>query len=178
MPLILITLPEFNLAQAVGFLSFFLGILCFYQKDDTRLKVTMVLMCVSHAVHYAMMAATTACIGATLAIVRTGLSIKTSSATVAYVFMLITLVFGLLVKNSWADMLPIAGSIIGTYAIFMLQGIKMRVAFLIGAGCWLINNLLIGSIGLSLLEAVLIGVNITTIYRLTREESKKTTIVN
>ena len=84
----------------MGFLSFFLGILCFYQKDDTRLKVTMVIMCISHAIHYAMMGATTACIGATLAIARTGLSIKTSSAAVAYVFILITLIFGLLGTNS------------------------------------------------------------------------------
>lgn len=130
-------------------------------------------MCISHAIHYAMMGATTACIGATLAIVRTGVSIKTSSTAVAYVFMLITLIFGLLIKDVWTDMLPIAGSIIGTYAVFVLEGIKMRVAFLIGATCWLINNLLIGSIGLSLLEAVLVGVNIITIYRLTKEQAQK-----
>jgi hypothetical protein len=169
----LFSLPEFDLAQAVGMLSFFLGILCFYQKDDTRLKITMVIMCISHAVHFAMMGAMAACLGASLAIVRTWLSIKTSSSLVAYGFMAITLVFGLIVMERWTDMLPIAGSIIGTYAIFLLEGIKMRIAFLVGAGCWLLNNLLIGSIGLSLLESVLIVVNLTTIFRLSKEQTKK-----
>jgi hypothetical protein len=36
----MVNLPAFDIAQAVGFLCFFLGILCFYQKDDRKLKLT------------------------------------------------------------------------------------------------------------------------------------------
>lgn len=37
-------LPQFDLAQAVGFIGFALGILCFYQRDDRKLKRVMVVM--------------------------------------------------------------------------------------------------------------------------------------
>jgi len=62
------------------------------------------------------------------------------------------------------------GMSIGTYAVFVLKGIQMRIAFILGAICWLINNILVGSIGGILLEATLISVNITTIIRLLREQ--------
>ncbi len=45
----------------------------------------------------------------------------------------------------------------------------MRIGFLLGAMCWLINNILVGSIGGALLEATLITVNVTTIIRLLRD---------
>ena len=42
-------LPEFDLAQAIGMLSFALGILCFYQRDDQHLRIMMVVMNLNHA---------------------------------------------------------------------------------------------------------------------------------
>ncbi|WP_395344883.1 YgjV family protein [Ningiella sp. W23] len=168
-------LPPFDLAQAVGMVSFILGIVCFYQKDDRRLKISMVLMNVNHAIHFAMLSATTACVGALLAVVRTGISLKTSSRRVAYVFIFITLLWGASLADEWVDMLPILGSCIGTYALFCLKGIAMRVAFLFGAMCWLANNLLIGSIGTSLLEFTLIVVNISTIFRIYRHKKSQIT---
>ncbi|EEX36124.1 hypothetical protein VIB_002438 [Vibrio metschnikovii CIP 69.14] len=61
---------------------------------------------------------------------------------------------------------------IGTFAIFMLRGVSMRIAFLIGACCWLTNNILIGSIGGTLLELTVIMVNSVTIYRLLRDQKR------
>ena len=55
---------------------------------------------------------------------------------------------------------------LGTYAVFVLKGIPMRIGFVLGAMCWLINNILVGSIGGVLLEATLITVNVTTIIRI------------
>lgn len=50
---------------------------------------------------------------------------------------------------------------LGTYSVFVLKGIQMRVGFLLGAMCWLTNNIIVGSVGGSLLEATLICVNRT-----------------
>ncbi|MCP3862549.1 MAG: YgjV family protein, partial [Aestuariibacter sp.] len=47
-----------------------------------------------------------------------------------------------------------------------LSGIKMRLAFLYGALCWLTNNIIVGSIGGTMLEATLLMVNSFTIWRL------------
>jgi hypothetical protein len=44
----------------------------------------------------------------------------------------------------------------------------MRLAFICGAICWLTNNILVGSIGGTLLEMTLLMVNCFTIWRLYR----------
>ena len=147
-------------------LSFVLGILCFYQKDDQHLRIMMVVMNLNHALHFALLGATTACLSALLSVVRTGLSIKTRSRIVAYLFIAITLALGIYLAVVWYGLFPIMGTCIGTYALFCLSGIKMRLAFICGAICWLTNNILVGSIGGTLLEMTLLMVNCFTIWRL------------
>ena len=145
-------------------LSFALGIACFYQRDDQHLRIMMVVMNLNHALHFALLGAVTACLSALLSVVRTGLSIKTCSRSVAYLFILISLAAGLYLAEVWYDLFPI----LGTYALFCLSGIRMRLAFLCGAICWLTNNIIVGSIGGTLLEATLLAVNSFTIIRLYR----------
>ncbi len=43
------------LAQAVGLVSFALGIAVFYQKDDTRLKALMLVFNLNHLLHYVLL---------------------------------------------------------------------------------------------------------------------------
>lgn len=154
------------LAQALGFVGFGLGILCFYQKNDRRLKIVMVIMSLNNVVHFALLGAPTASFGAGLSMFRAWLALHTSSGWAALVFILITLAIGFYIANSFADLLPILATCIGTYALFCLQGIKMRIAFLCGALCWLANNIIVGSIGGTMLELTLLVVNANTIYRL------------
>ena len=115
---------------------------------------------------FALLGAFTACLSALLSVVRTGLSIKTRSRTVAYIFIVMTLAIGLYFADVWYDLFPIIGTCIGTYALYCLSGIKMRLAFLCGALCWLTNNIIVGSIGGTMLEATLLMVNSFTIWRL------------
>lgn len=159
-------IPEFNFAQAVGLLSFILGIVCFYQKDDRKLKIVMVAMNVNHALHFALLGATTAVASSILSLLRTFLAIHTDSKAMAYLFIVVTASWGVYLADHWYDLFPVVGSCIGTYTVFCLRGIIMRVGFLAGAVCWLINNILVGSIGLTLLESTLILVNLNTIRRL------------
>ncbi|HEY7884900.1 MAG TPA: YgjV family protein [Cellvibrionaceae bacterium] len=154
------------LGQFFGLLSFFLGIYCFYQRDDRRLKMVMFAMQISNCVHFALLAAHTAVMSSLFSVVRTGLSLYTRSRIVAWLFISISFSLGLWLSNEWQDMLPVIGSCIGTYALFCLQGIRMRLAFLLGACFWLSNNIWVGSIGGTMLELTLITVNLRTIYKL------------
>jgi hypothetical protein len=88
----------------------------------------------------------------------------------AFIFIAFGLASGIYLADSIWDLWAILGMCIGTYSLFVLKGIQMRLGFLIGAMCWLINNILVGSIGGMLLEATLISVNITTIIRLLRDK--------
>lgn len=163
---------DFSLAQALGLVSFALGISTFYQKDDRKLKIIMLIFNMNHLLHYLLLGSMTSALSAALSAARTGTSIYTSSRYVAAVFIVLGLSLGLSISNHWWDMWPIVGTVIGTFAVFMLRGIAMRIAFLVGGVCWLINNIIVGSIGGTMLEATLICVNLLTIYRLVRDENK------
>ena len=157
---------EFNLAQFFGMVSFTLGILCFYQRDDKKLKIMMLLLQLNNVLHFGLLGAWPASLAALLSVARTGLAIRTRSRRLAYVFIAMTIVLGVWVGDRWTDIFPILGSCMGTYALFCLSGIAMRVAFLIGACFWLTNNIIVGSLGGTLLELTLIVVNLNTIRRL------------
>ena len=156
------------LAQFFGLLSFFLGIYCFYQRDDRRLKIIMFAMQANNCVHFALLGAQTAVLSSLFSVVRTGLSLHTRSTIVAWLFIVVSFSLGAWLAERWQDMLPVMGSCIGTYALFCLEGIRMRLAFLVGACFWLSNNIWVGSLGGTLLEITLITVNLRTIYKLHR----------
>lgn len=163
-------IDQLIIAQLFGLISFILGVSTFYQRDDKKLKIVMLIFNLNHVLHFLLLGSLISALSALLSVLRTGAAIYVSSKIVAAVFIAIGLVIGLFLSESIWDFLPILGTIIGTYCLFVLKGIEMRIGFLIGAFCWLINNILVGSIGGTLLEATLITVNSITVLRLLREK--------
>lgn len=149
-------MAEIDLAQALGFLSFGLGISTFYQKNDRHLKILMLVFNLNHLLHFLLLGSMLSALSALLSALRTTTSIFTSSKWVAAIFILIGIVSGLGMAEHWWELWPIVGTVIGTYSLFVLSGIRMRIGFLAGATCWLINNILVGSIGGTLLEMTVI----------------------
>ncbi|MFM2481048.1 YgjV family protein [Celerinatantimonas sp. YJH-8] len=159
--------------QLFGFISFALGIASFCQTNDKKLKLLMVILNISNTIHYALFGAVTSLISSILSTCRTSLSVKTQSAYAAWGFILIGIVLGIYCSHRWLDMLPILGMSIGTYALFRLQGIAMRTAFLIGSSCWLANNIVVGSMGGTLLELMMISINLVTMFRIFRAQQQQ-----
>ncbi|AGH80057.1 Permease of the major facilitator superfamily protein [Psychromonas sp. CNPT3] len=158
----------FSLAQCLGYISFGLGVATFYQKNDRNLKVLMLIYNLNHFVHYLLLGSIMSALAILLSAVRTGTSLYTSSKRVAWLFIIIGFAVGFYLKQTYWDLLPIIGTSIGTYAMFVLRGIKMRLCFLVATICWFINNILVGSIGGTLLEGAVLFMNIFTIYRLAK----------
>ncbi|WP_099610699.1 YgjV family protein [Vibrio fujianensis] len=167
-----------SIAQTFGLVSFALGLSTFYQKDDRRLKIVMFILNLNHLTHYLLMGSVISALSSLLSVLRTGTALyltpnKVLRTWAAGGFILASSGFGIAIADSIWELWPIFGTAIGSFAVFMLQGIKMRLAFLAGACCWLINNVLIGSIGGTLLELSVITVNVITIIRLLREQKYK-----
>lgn len=160
------------IGQILGFISLFLGVCTFYQKDDRKLKVLMVVFNLNHLVHYFLLGSMVSVLSAALSAIRTLTSIYVSSKRIAAIFIVISLGFGFYIMESQQDMWPILGTVIGTYSVFALKGIAMRVGFLLGALCWLTNNIIVGSIGGTLLEMTLINVNLMTTIRLIKDRHR------
>ncbi len=65
-----------------------------------------------------------------------------------------------------SEALGVMGICVGTYSLFMLDGIRLRLGLLTGSLLWLGNNIALGSVGGTLLEACSASMNAVTLYRL------------
>lgn len=156
----------FSFAQMVGYLAFILGVGSFLQKNDKHFKIWMTGECMAYAVHFFLLGNPTAVASTLVSAGRSVLSIHTRSLRLAWAIVALNIVLGVLFVKHPADALPLIASCIGTLALFRLQGIRMRLALLLGTVLWLANNLIAGSIGGSALEAVVASVNVFTIVRM------------
>lgn len=155
-------------AQCVGYLAFVLGVGSFLQTDDRRFKVWMTGECIAYMAHFALLGHPTALASSALSTLRSLLSLHTRSRWVAVGVVAANIAFGLGIATRWSDWLPLGASCLGTLALFLLQGIAMRLLMLCGTGLWLLNNVLAGSIGGVALEAVVMLTNLSTLWRMAR----------
>lgn len=156
------------IGQLLGGLSFLLALVAFYQKCDIDLKILLCLVMVIHSAHFYFLDSIVPALICLLSLVRTIVSIYTSSFKIALLFIVLTLLVGIGNFESSRDVLVILASVVGVYSLFCLEGVKMRIGLISGACLWLTNNILVGSIGGSLMEAFIIATNVCTIYRLQR----------
>lgn len=159
------------LAQAIGGIAFFIGVLAFLQKEDLHFRYFMVAFCFVMAIHFTMMGAIVGAIGVTVNGIRAFVSTKTRSKYAMWFFIALLIVMTLPKVASPIELLPVIGSAVGTWALFSAQGLKMRTLILFNSSCWFAHNIWIGSIGGSLMEGTFIVTNLVTIYRLCREKT-------
>jgi len=106
---------------------------------------------------------------ASLSTLRSILALRTRSLWVAAAVIAANIGFGLILARHPADWLPLGASCLGTWALFTLQGVRMRLVMLCGTALWIANNLIAGSIGGTALELVVAAVNLSTVVRLHRQ---------
>lgn len=155
-----------SLPQCLGLVAFVFGMASFLQTSDRRFKVFMSLECAAYVLHFALMGQWTASASASVSLGRSVASVRYPYKAVGLFFMALSVACGLWLFTSWISWLPIAASVLGTYALFFLQRIRMRLVMLVGTIFWLTHNLGVGSIGGTLLEAVLCLVNAMTVFRM------------
>jgi hypothetical protein len=161
----------FSPAQLFGYAAFVLGVGCFLQTDDRRFRWYMAGECLAYVVHFALLGNPTAMASSLISLTRSLISLRTRSKWVAVAVVAANVGFGLVIAEKPSDWLPLTASCLGTIALFMLQGIPMRLLMLCGTGLWIANNLIVGSIGGTALEIVIAAINLTTIARMAREAS-------
>jgi len=154
--------------QCLGYLAFAFGMACFAQRDDRRFKQFMALECLAYVGHFWLLGQPTAVASSLVSLGRSVAALRSRSPWVAGFFIALSLGMGLWLQTGWLSLLPIAASCIGTTALFFLQGLGMRLLMLLGTLLWLTNNLLVGSIGGSLLEACIACINSWTIWTMWR----------
>lgn len=162
----------FSVPQLVGYVAFLLGVTSFLQRDDRRLRALIGAQAFSYAVHFFLLGSAAAALAALVTFTRAMTSLYTRSPWVAVLILGVTLSLGLASVRTPAGWLPILGSSAGTIAFFFFGGIRMRLILLGSTACWLTNNLLLGSIGGTMLEVFIGAANGSTIFRLWRASAR------
>ena len=160
------TIPEWNLAQTIGMVAFFIGATAFLHSDGRRFRLHLMLFQIVLCSHFVMMGALVAAFGCGISAIRSYASTKTQSTPVMLFFIAMLWVMGVPQLEHYYEILTIFGSSVATYALFKMQGITMRLLVMFNSFCWIINNFLLGSIGGTLMELTFIMVNSVTILRM------------
>ncbi|HEY8907687.1 MAG TPA: YgjV family protein [Rhodoferax sp.] len=153
-------------AQLFGYGAFVLGVTSFLQKNDVRFKLYMSAECVAYFAHFILLGNPAAGASSLVSMTRSLVSIYSKSLWIAFIFVAINVALGLRLATVWWNWLPLMASSVGTLALFLLNGIPMRLALLVGTSLWIANNVMSGSIGGTALEVVIAITNSYTIYRL------------
>lgn len=156
-------------AQLLGYVAFVLGVSSFLQKSDRHFKLYMFGECIAYIVHFWLLGNPTAMASSTISATRSALSLYTRSVWVAAFVVVVNLALGFSLVQHWWNWFPLIASCVGTLALFLLDGVRMRVVMLLGTSLWIANNLIAGSIGGSALEIVILCVNSHTIWRMRRD---------
>ncbi|RAI44036.1 YgjV family protein [Rhodoplanes roseus] len=158
----------FSPAQIAGYAAFVFGIAAFLQTTDRPLKLLNGTQCIAYAIHFFLLGNIPAMATATVSAARSFLALRTSSPLLAVAVVAILLAIGSQVVTHWTGWLPVAASACGTLAMFLMRGIPMRLVMLACCLMWLVNNVLSGSIGGTLLEASIAIAMVSTIVRMVR----------
>lgn len=162
-------------AQAVGLVAFVVSLIGYTSTGDRRMKVMMTAGLVLLTVHYLVFGAWLAALSLALNTARTWLSIDRKGMGWFAAVAAVQLALSLPLVQTPRDVFPIAGSVVGSYGLLCLSGVKLRIALLITTGLWFVNNLLWGSIGAVLLDFMNASAHIVTIVRLRAAATRRET---
>lgn len=161
----------FSPAQLVGYVAFVLGITAFLQRSDRRLKLLNAAQSLAYAAHFLLLGNLAAAASAVISSTRSLLATRWRSVWLAVFFVVLNVGVGAWVVTAWTGWLPVTASSLSTIAIFLMQGVRMRMTILVATLLWLVNNILSGSIGGTTLETFIAIANISTIVRMIRRPS-------
>jgi hypothetical protein len=159
-------------AQSIGVVGFIIGITTFFNRNDRRFKLQLSVYSAIIGIHFLMMGALPAGSSALLNAIRTVIAVKTRSLWVMVVFIVLTLGFGIAQEKHWMELLPVAGTVVSTWALFRTRALTTRCVMWCSTCCWVVHNIWLGSIGGSLIESSFLlvnGYNIVRFYRLQQQ---------
>ncbi|MEI7143102.1 YgjV family protein [Pectobacterium brasiliense] len=165
-------MTHYWIAQSVGVLAFLVGITMFFNRNDQKFKIQLSAYSAVIGLHFFLMGANAAGASALLNSARTLISLKTHNILVMFVFISLTLLFGLSGMNHAMELLPIAGTVASTWALFRTSGFTTRCVMWCSTACWVAHNIWLGSIGGSLIEGSFLLMNGFNIIRFWRMQQR------
>ncbi|HAS61575.1 MAG TPA: YgjV family protein [Vibrio sp.] len=159
-----------TLVQALGFVALGLNLFASSTINDNRMRSIICLSCLTFSIHYTLLGALVAGLNLFVNSFRALVSVRYKGLKVFYLFLVIQIGISLYFYSEPRDVLPAIASIISCYALFIAEGMRMRIAFLFCTLTWLVNAALVGSYG-GVLNDIFNATMLTiTIFRLKRQK--------
>jgi len=159
--------------QFFGAVSLILCVLAFASKHDDRLLVLLICANLAFALQFLFFESWTASALTLLVILRIALARRyRGSIGVMAIMLAVTGLASVLTWQNWADLPAVVAMVLGTVGMFLLRGIPMRVVLGFAALAWMLSHILVGSVGGTLAEALVLFTNAITIYRLHRAKQR------
>lgn len=160
-------------AQAAGLVALALCIIAFASKRDSRLFAILLFANIAFATQFVLFGRWVSAGIAALIVLRLVLVRRYRGNPWVMAFMQVaTLSVAWMTWQGPLDLTALAAGVLGTWGMFMLAGVRMRLVLAAAALCWVLNNLLIGSIGGTLAESLILATNAVTITRILREQRR------
>lgn len=156
------------IAQSLGVAAFMISLVGYASTSDRHLKIMMTLGTILLAVHFVLFGTWLSAVSLAMNTARTWLSIYRRGLQWFVLVASLQLAVSMPMVSVATDLLPVAGSLVGSFGLLCLVGIRLRVAMLITTGCWLANNLLLGSIGAVMLDLLNTAAHASSIWRISR----------
>ena len=161
---------ELSFAQIIGLIGFLIGVTGLLQKNDRDIRMRMGIFGAVMSLHFLLLGSVSSAIGSCVGSARSFASLKTKSVKVAFAFISLLWLLGLPNVDSFVHIIPLVGTSVATYGFFTKSGLSLRLLLLFNSSCWLINNILIGSIGGMISESTFFTVNLIMILRIWHQQ--------
>ncbi|WP_332057991.1 YgjV family protein [Vibrio taketomensis] len=159
-----------TLVQALGFVALGLNLCVSSTINDNRMRALICLSCLTFAVHYTLLGALVAGLNLFVNSFRALVSVKYKGYHVFCLFLIVQIGMSIYFYSEPRDLLPAIASCISCYALFVAEGMRMRIAFLICTLTWMVNAALVGSYGGLLNDLFNASMLTITIFRLRKQQ--------
>jgi len=158
-------------AQAIGLIGMGLDFYAANQKSDSKLMRWTILSSIIFSIHFILLSAIPAAISEIITAARYYFADRYKKIWMGILFIGFYILCAVFIADSLFDFFPFVASVIGTTAIFFLNGISMRILFILGQAMWVVYSVIVFSLGGIILYLALIMMTATTIYRLYKVKS-------
>ena len=161
------------LAQGIGIAAFLISLVGYVSVNDRRLRVMMTSGTVLLTIQYLLFGGWLVAVSLAMNTARTWLSIYRKGWRWFLLVAGLQVLISLPMMHSARDVFPVVGSLIGSFGLLCLDGVRLRIALLLTTACWTVNNLLWGSIGGLLLDGLNSIAHLVAIFRIRRDAARR-----
>ena len=136
----------FWLAQGVGSVAALIGVIAFQLRRDTAMLALLSASALTWALHFLLLGAHAAAAINLVTALRNLCGIRLRSRALAGLFAAFYVAAAALGYDHLRDLLPLAAVLLGTAAVFLLEGLRARAGFLAGSLLWIGYNLQVWSL--------------------------------